>query len=95
MIFTVKTNKKIAKDVYEMTLCGDTSKITAPGGFAELELPGFYLRRPISVCDCEGDKLTLIYKVVGNGTQKMAEMMDGTLDILTGLGNGYNLSKSG
>ena len=91
MIFTVKTNKKIAKDVYEMTLCGDTSKITAPGGFAELELPGFYLRRPISICDVEGDILTLIYKVVGIGTDAMSEYKEGVqLDILTGLGNGFN-----
>ncbi len=91
MIFTVKTNKKIAKDVYEMTLCGDTSKITAPGGFAELELPGFYLRRPISICDVEGDTLTLIYKVVGIGTDAMSEYKEGVqLDILTGLGNGFN-----
>lgn len=92
MIFTVKTNKKIAKDVYEMTLCGDTSKITAPGGFAELELPGFYLRRPISICDVNGDVLTLIYKVVGVGTDAMSEYESGVkIDILTGLGNGFNV----
>lgn len=93
MIFTVKTNKKIAKDVYEMTLCGDTSKIITPGGFAELELSGFYLRRPISICDVEGDTLTLIYKVVGIGTDAMSEYKEGVqLDILTGLGNGFNVN---
>lgn len=92
MIFTVKTNEKIAKDVYLMTLSGDTSKITSPGGFVELELPGLYLRRPISVCDVEGDTLTLIYKVVGVGTDAMCKYESGTrLDLLTGLGNGFCL----
>lgn len=92
MIFTVKTNEKIAKDVYLMTLSGDTSKITSPGGFVELELPGLYLRRPISVCDVEGDTLTLIYKVVGVGTDAMCKYGSGTrLDLLTGLGNGFSL----
>ncbi len=92
MIFTVKTNEKIAKDVYLMTLSGDTSKITSPGGFVELELPGLYLRRPISVCDVQGDTLTLIYKVVGVGTDAMRKYGSGTrLDLLTGLGNGFYL----
>ncbi len=92
MIFTVKTNERIAKDVYLMTLSGDTSKITSPGGFVELELPGLYLRRPISVCDVEGDTLTLIYKVVGVGTDAMCKYGSGTkLDLLTGLGNGFSL----
>ena len=92
MIFTVKTNEKIAKDVYLMTLSGDTSKITSPGGFVELELPGLYLRRPISVCDVEGDTLTLIYKVVGVGTDAMCKYGSATkLDLLTGLGNGFSL----
>ena len=95
-IFTVISNKKIAKNTYECVLEGDISDITASGQFVNIKLDGFYLRRPISVCDAEGDKLTLIYKVVGKGTQKMAEMVGGEkLLVLTGLGNGYDLSQSG
>lgn len=78
----------------KMTLKGDTSDITASGQFVNIKLDGLYLRRPISVCDCEGDLLTMIYKVVGKGTEAMAEMKEGKLDLLTGLGNGYNLEKS-
>ncbi len=93
MIFTVKTNEKIANDVYLMTLSGDTSKIISPGGFVEIELPGLYLRRPISVCDVTGDILTLIYKVVGIGTDAMCKYESGVkLDLLTGLGNGFNVN---
>ena len=95
-IFTIKSNIKIAKNTYEMVLVGDTSDITASGQFVNIKLDGFYLRRPISVCDVEGDELTLIYKVVGKGTEKMADMSAGEeLLVLTGLGNGYDLSLSG
>ena len=79
-----------------MTLRGDTSAIHNAGEFVNIQLDGFYLRRPISVCDVEGDVLTLIYKVVGKGTAAMSNMLAGTeLKILTGLGNGYDLSLSG
>ena len=95
-IFTVLQNEKLTENVYRMTLKGDTSAITAPGQFVNVALAGSYLRRPISVCDLNGDRLTLIYKVVGKGTAQMAKMTAGTaLDLLTGLGNGYDLSKSG
>ncbi len=95
-IFTILSNERIAKNTYEMKLSGDTSHITAPGQFVNIKLSGFYLRRPISVCNKEGDILTLIYKVVGEGTEKMAAMSEGeTLLVLTGLGNGYNTEKSG
>ena len=95
-MFVICENIKIAKDVYKMTLSGDTSKITAPGQFVNIKIEGKYLRRPISVCDCEGDILTLIYKVVGAGTEEMSKMEKGKrLDILTGLGNGFDTSKSG
>ncbi len=95
-IFEIITNKKIAKNTYEMTLSGDTSHITRPGQFVNLKLDGFFLRRPISVCNLEGDVLTLIYKAVGEGTEAMAKMQKGEkLDILCGLGNGYDLSVSG
>ena len=95
-IFTVISNRKIAKNTFEMKLSGDISDITAPGQFVNIQLDGFYLRRPISVCDAEDGVLTLVYKVVGKGTEKMAEMTGGeTLDVLTGLGNGYDLTKCG
>ena len=95
VLFTVKTNVKIAKNTYETVLSGDTEGIKA-GAFVNLKLDGFFLRRPISVCEVNGDELTLIYKVVGKGTEKMAEMTGGEkIWTLTGLGNGYDLSKSG
>ena len=95
-IFTIEKNEPIAAGMYGMTLRGDTSEITAPGQFVNVKLEGLFLRRPISVCDCEGDVLRLIYKVVGHGTAQMAAMQPGqTLDLLTGLGNGYDLSMAG
>ena len=95
VLFTVTSNKLIAKNTYEMVLKGDTEGICA-GGFVNIKLDGFYLRRPISVCDYEDGVLTIIYKVVGRGTEAMAEMTAGTeLSLLTGLGNGYNVAKSG
>ena len=95
-IFTVISNEKIAKNTYECVLEGDTSHITASGQFVNIKLDGFYLRRPISVCDVEGDRLTIIYKVVGDGTEKMSRAESGEKWLtLTGLGNGYNLTKSG
>ena len=94
-IFTITDNTALTATVYRMRLAGDTSGI-ATGQFVNILLDGLYLRRPISVCDCQGDTLTLVYKVVGKGTQKMAAMAAGqTLDLLTGLGNGYDLSKAG
>ncbi len=95
-IFKILDNKMIAKNTYEMKLSGDVSDITASGQFVNIKLDGFYLRRPISVCDVEGNVLTLIYKVVGKGTEKMAQMTEGEeLLVLTGLGNGYDLALSG
>lgn len=95
-IFRITSNEKIARDIFKMTLAGDTSAITAPGQFVNIKLDGFFLRRPISVCDCVGENLTLIYKTVGRGTEQMSRMAAGDeLDLLTGLGNGYNTKKSG
>ncbi len=95
-VFKVLTNKEIAKNTYEMVLLGDTSDISASGQFVNIKLDGFYLRRPISVCDVRDSELTLIYKVVGHGTEAMAKMTGGEeLLVLTGLGNGYDLSLSG
>ncbi len=95
-IFTILENKKLTSDVFRMVLSGDTSAITASGQFVNIRLDGFFLRRPISVCDYDESTLTLVYKVVGGGTERMSGMMPGEqLDILTGLGNGYNLAKAG
>ena len=94
-IFQITENTPLTDSVYRMRLVGDTSHITAPGQFVNLQLDGFYLRRPISVCDCEDGTLTLIYKVVGKGTAAMSKLCEGKLDILTGLGNGYDTSLSG
>ena len=95
-IFEIKTNEALTSTVYKMTLAGDTSPITAPGQFVNIKLDGNFLRRPISVCDCEEGLLTLIYKVVGRGTEQMSRRKAGeTLDLLTGLGNGYDTSLTG
>ena len=94
-IFKILTNQPLTKDVDRMTLTGDTCGIL-PGQFVNIKLDGLYLRRPISVCDCVGCVLTLIYKVVGKGTELMSKMTQcDELDVLTGLGNGYDLTKSG
>ena len=94
--FKIEEQKKIAKDLFLMRLSGDTSAITASGQFVNIKLNGFFLRRPISVCDYDENSLTIIYKVVGEGTDAMSKMSVGdTLDVLTGLGNGYDLSPSG
>jgi len=95
-VFEIKTNRCLAGNAWEMTLSGDTSAITAPGQFVNIRIEGMYLRRPISVCDVDGNTLTLIYKTVGKGTEAMAKMTPGMeLDILSGLGNGYDLEKCG
>lgn len=95
-IFTIEENTALTASVYRMTLLGDTSDITNCGQFVNVLLDGFYLRRPISVCDRVEGKLTLVYKVVGKGTEKMSRMQAGEkLDILTGLGNGYDLAPAG
>ncbi|MBQ5897438.1 MAG: dihydroorotate dehydrogenase electron transfer subunit, partial [Oscillospiraceae bacterium] len=95
LLFEIKENRPLTKDIMEMVLAGDTSDITRPGQFVNIKLDGLYLRRPISVCDAEEGKLTLIYKVVGKGTEQMRDMTEGTLDILSSLGNGYDTSISG
>ena len=94
-VFTITQNKALTGSVYEMRLAGDTAGIL-PGQFVDIAVPGFYLRRPISVCDCENGELTLVYKTVGRGTEAMAALCPGEApDLLTGLGNGYDLTKAG
>ncbi|MBQ8550088.1 MAG: dihydroorotate dehydrogenase electron transfer subunit [Clostridia bacterium] len=94
-LFTIETNKPLTDNVYLMKLRGDVSDITASGQFINIKLDGLYLRRPISVCDRDDDSVTIIYKVVGKGTEQMSAMQSGVLDVLTGLGNGYDTTKSG
>ena len=100
-IFEIQSNEQIAKNVYRMQLGGDTAGIL-PGQFVNIRVQGQFLRRPISVCNVEQPlnnvepHLTIIYKVVGVGTEAMSHLPVGTqLDVLTVLGNGYNLSKAG
>ncbi len=94
-LFQITENVKLTDSVMRMRLKGDTSAITAPGQFINIKLDGLFLRRPISVHDYDSESVTIIYKVVGKGTAQMAEMTSGTLDILTGLGNGYDTAPSG
>lgn len=94
--FTVTENRKLAEGIYQMTLGGDSSAVTAPGQFINIRLDGLFLRRPISVHDAGEGYLTIIYKVVGKGTEQMRELEEGAvLDVLSGLGNGYDTSCSG
>ncbi len=93
---TVLSNTSLTKDVCKMVLEGDTSSLSRPGQFVNLKLDGLFLRRPISVCDYDEKTLTIIYKIVGKGTKQMSEMKKGAVvDILSGLGNGFDSSKSG
>lgn len=89
--YRIVENRPLTPNVYRMTIEGDTQWITRPGQFVNIEIEGLYLRRPISVCDYSQSDITLIYKVVGRGTEAMSRMQAGqTLDVLTGLGNGFN-----
>lgn len=91
VILTVTKNEPLTPLIYEMTLVGDVSGVTRAGQFVEIALDGLYLRRPISVCNYDEDTLTIIYKVVGKGTDLMSQMAEGAeLDVLTGLGNGFD-----
>ena len=92
--FSIINNIPLTDSVYKMTLKGDVSDIKQ-GQFVNIKLDGLFLRRPISVNDISVDTLTIIYKVVGKGTEQLSKMQSGTLDLLTGLGNGYDLDKSG
>ncbi|NCA78831.1 MAG: dihydroorotate dehydrogenase electron transfer subunit [Sphingobacteriia bacterium] len=90
-LYTIVSNQPLTKTIYKMVLQGDTCYITAPGQFVEIEIPNKFLRRPISVCDYDKDSITLIYKVIREGTSFMSILLpNNTLDLLTGLGNGFN-----
>lgn len=93
--YEIKSNKKLTDSIFEMVLIGDTTSITAPGQFINIKLDGFYLRRPISICDYDDASITIIYKVVGSGTEVMSKMNSGEkLDVLCGLGNGFDTTKA-
>ena len=95
-VFEIVSNRNLAPNVYEMVLRGASTEDCTPGRFVQLKLDSFYLRRPISVCDAEDGRLTLVYKTVGRGTEAMAQYASGKrIDVLTGLGNGYDLDRSG
>ena len=93
--FEITSNVALTENVMKMTLCGDVSQITNAGQFVNIKIDGLFLRRPISVYDVDDNSVTIIYKVVGKGTEKLAKMQGGKLDLLTGLGNGYDLTLSG
>ncbi len=94
-LFEICQNVPLTESVYKMVLRGDTQDITSSGQFVNIKLDGFFLRRPISVCDYDENTLTILYKVVGKGTKAMSQMQEGVLDVLTGLGNGYDETVSG
>ena len=95
-VLTITENVPVTRSVYRMTLRGESLEVQRPGGFVNIRLEGLFLRRPISVFDSEEGRLTILYKVVGRGTERMAGLPAGEkLDVLTGLGNGYDLSKAG
>ena len=96
MQYQIIENTPIAPGVFLLDLAGDTTMVKAPGQFAQLQIPGFYLRRPISLCDWDESGMALIYKAVGQGTDALSRMGAGdTLDILNGLGNGYDVNACG
>ena len=95
-LFRVISTERLTPTVFRTVFAGDVSEITAPGQFVNIKIDGLYLRRPISVCDLEADRLTLVYRTVGKGTGRLSQSENGDVfDILTGLGNGYDLSAAG
>lgn len=96
VLLKVVSNERLTTDVFRMKLAGDVSAITAPGQFINIRLEGLFLRRPISVFDLDPENVTIIYKSVGKGTAQLSRILPGeTLDVLTGLGNGYDLTSAG
>ena len=93
--FEILENAALTDRVFRLRLTGDTSAVRGPGQFVSLSLPGFFLRRPFSVCDCAGGELTLVYQKAGRGTEALSRMQSGTLSVLTGLGNGFDLAAAG
>ena len=94
-IFEIIENRPLNSQVMRLRLRGDTGAITRPGQFVNIRIDGCFLRRPLSVCDWDKDSLTVVYRIVGRGTEKLSRMESGSLDILTGLGNGFDLAPAG
>ena len=94
MIYEIAENAPIARDIWKMRLLGDTSAISRPGQFAQIRVPGFYLPRPISLCDWADGEMTLVYRAAGEGTRAMTEL-SGQIEALPGLGNGYDTDALG
>lgn len=94
-ILEIVSNEALKKDVYRLTMCGDTFAGIIPGQFVNIKLDGAFLRRPLSVCDIQDDRLTVVYKVKGAGTELLSSMQRGKLDVLTELGNGFDMDVSG
>lgn len=95
-LLTVASNENVAKDIFRITLTGDLGEELSPGQFVNLQLPDLFLRRPLSICDLSHDSVTLLYKVVGKGTQQLSRVPEGTvIDTLVGLGNGFDLGVAG
>ena len=94
-LFEIMENRPLTCDVMQIRLKGDCSAIKKPGQFVDIKIEGLFLRRPLSVCDCEDGVITLVYKVLGSGTEKLSKIQSGSLDLLTGLGNGFDPSLSG
>ena len=89
-LFEIMENHPLTSDVMRIRLKGDCSAIKKPGQFVDIKIEGLFLRRPLSVCDCEDGVITLVYKVLGSGTEKLSTIQSGSLDLLTGLGNGFD-----
>ena len=95
-VYEITENLQLTENIFRMKLKGDVSAVTAPGQFIDIRLNDYYLRRPISVCDVENGEIIIVYKTVGHGTEVMSQLPVGEkLDILTGLGNGYDMNRSG
>ena len=94
-IFQIIENLPLARDIMSLRLGGDTGAIVRPGQFVNIQVEGCFLRRPLSVCDWDGDSFTVVYRIAGRGTELLAKMKNGSLDVLTGLGNGFNTALSG
>lgn len=95
-LYTIRQKRALTADIWEMRLAGNTASLTAPGQFVNIQVDGCFLRRPISVCDWDAESLTLVFKTVGEGTARLAAMQEGeTLDLLCGLGNGFDVARCG
>ena len=95
-IFKLTENTALTYKVSRLRLEGDVSAIKKPGQFVQVQLDGLFLRRPFSVCDRDENSFTILYETAGTGTELLRTLPAGTkLDVLTGLGNGFDLYRGG